>query len=121
MRTVVQWVVFALLAYVSWQVGPPYVHSRQFTTELEEVVRRNHGEPQAVVVERAVESAQSLDLPLTADGVTVRRNEHHTYVDATHTKNLQVLPGFTYAWTVTTSVDGYTVRPQTASDVIGPR
>ena len=62
--------------------------------------------------------AESLDVPLTPDGIRVRKVPRHTYLDATYTAILEVLPTVTYPWAVTVSVDGYVVRPPTAGDYL---
>ena len=117
MSNILKWVVFALVAYACWNVGPVYVHSRQFEERLEETARQNHDAPQPAIVQRTMELAASLDIPLEPQGITVRQAERHAYVDATYTADLQFLPGVSVPWTFTASVDGYVLR-QTVSDVI---
>ena len=117
-RTLVQWVVFALVAYACWQVAPIYLRSRQFEEQLEVTARQSHSLSDGVVAARALELARSYDLPVTRDGITVRQVPNHTYVDVTYTADLQLLPGRSFPWTFSASVDGYVLRPQRVSDVI---
>ena len=118
MRTLLQWAVFALVVYACWQVGPLYVHSRQFVERLEVIARQSLDAPDGVVVQRTLELASSLDLSLTADRVAVRRVPNHTFIDAAYTAELRVLPGVSVPWTFRAHVDGHVITPQRASDFI---
>ena len=118
MRTALQWLVFAAVAYACWQVGPIYVHSRQFEERLEAMARQSIHDPDGLVIQRTLELASTLALPLTAAGITVRRLQAHTYIDATYTAELNVLPGVTLPWSFEANVDGHVIESQTASDFI---
>ena len=88
MSNILKRVVFASVAYGCWNVGPVYVHSRQLEERLEETARQNHDAPQAVIVQRTMELAASLDIPLESQGITVRQVDRHAYVDTTYTADL---------------------------------
>ena len=110
MRTILQWLALAAVAYTCWQVGPIYVHSRQFEERLEAMARQSMNDPDGLVIQRTLELASTLDLPLTAAGITVRRLQAHTYIDATYTAELNVLPGVSVPWSFEASVDGHVIE-----------
>ena len=111
MRTILQWLALVAVAYTCWQVGPMYVHSRQFEERLEAMARQSLNDPDGLVIQRTLELASTLDLPLTAAGITVRRLQAHTYIDATYTAELNVLPGVAIPWSFEASVDGHVIEP----------
>ena len=118
MRAVIQLGLVALILHAMVRVGPVYVRHRQFQTQLLEMARKSFNLSEGQVIAETLSLAESLDVPLTPAGIQVRRVPRHTYIDATYTANLEIVPIVTYPWTSTVSVDGYVVRPPTASDYL---
>ncbi len=118
MRTALQWLVFGAVAYACWQVAPIYIHSRQFEERLEALARQSVNDRDGLVIQRTLELASTLALPLTASGITVRRLQAHTYIDAAYTAELNLLPGVTIPWSFEANVDGHVIESHTASDFV---
>ena len=116
MRAVIQLGLVVLILHAMVRVGPVYLRHRQFQTQLSEMARKSFTLREDQVIAETMSLAESLDLPLTPANVRVRRTPRHTYIDATYTANLEIVPMVTYPWTTTVSVDGYVVRPPTAGD-----
>jgi hypothetical protein len=118
-RTVVKLAIAALVVHAVWKVSPVYLDYVKFRDELTETARRTGARRENEILERVMEVATSMEIPVTREAVRVRKDRDHTFIDATYTENLELLPRVTYPWTINISVDGWTVKPVTLDEVLG--
>ena len=116
MKTTIQLLITAALVHLMWNVGPIYLHHRDLREQLLETARKGLGLPDGVLRSQTLELAASLDIPLAAENVQIRRGPNRTYIDTSYTVELPLLPTVTYPWTFNISVDGLVVRPPVISD-----
>lgn len=118
-RTVLKLAVVALVLHAVWRISPVYLDYVKFKDELTQTARLAGARGEGEIVARVMEVATAMELPIARDAVHVRKDRDHTFIDATYTENLEFLPRVTYPWTIRISVDGWTVKPITADDVLG--
>jgi hypothetical protein len=103
-------IVVALIANALWHVGSaliPYYKFKDSVHEAAMVTERTEND----LRQKIVELASTYDLPVTADMVTIRSQEHHTIVEASFTQPISVLPGYQFPWPFRMTVDAYVMTP----------
>lgn len=120
MKTLVKLIVVALIANALWQVGSTYATFYRFKDSVTEAAAQ-----QVTTVDdlrqKIVELAQTYDVPLTADALTITREAQHTSVQASYAKPVAVLPGYEYRWPFAIDIDAYpTAAPARRGDPIKP-
>ncbi len=107
LRRLITLIVVVLIGHAGWKVGPAYLHYFEFKAKLDETARFSGDRPEREILARVMKLAQTLKLPVTEQGVRVRRQANHTYIDVSYTQPLEVLPRYFYPWAVTISVDAW--------------
>lgn len=118
-RTVLKLAVVGAFVYAAWHVSPVYLHYVTFKDEVAQTARFGGARPEHEIVDRVMAVAGELQIPLTREAVRVRQESNHTFIDASYTEHLRLLPRVTYPWTFKISAEGWLVRPVTADDVMG--
>ena len=108
MKTILKLIVVALLANALWRAGSAYTTFYKFKDSIQEAAMQQ-GSTAQDVKQKIVELAETYDLPLMADDVTVTRDVHHTVVAASYTKPVAIFPGFEYPWPFTVDIDAYMI------------
>jgi hypothetical protein len=60
-------------------------------------------------------------VPLAEAALTVRRQDLHTFVNASYTQPVDLFPGFRYQWPFTIDIDTFTVIPIKPGDLTNPQ
>lgn len=132
MRLLVKLAILALIVHGMWRVGSSFWRFYQLEDALQEVAQFGERSTEAQLCGQALDKATALDVPLTAEAVTIRRGQNPAFncqagyqaavnaatqgptakifIDARYSEGLQVLPGYRYPWEFSTSVSAW-VRP----------
>ena len=110
-KAIVKLAVVVLAANAIWRAGSAYVSFYKFQDAVKDVAVHSRGLSDDQMKEKVIELAAAYDEPLSAEAVTVRRDEHHTFVDGSYTKPVALLPGYEYAWPFSLNVDGFVIVP----------
>ena len=104
-KLILKLAVVALLANASWRVGGAYVSHYKFEDSVQQAALFRGTKSDDVLRQRIFELASDFDIPVTEDQVTLTTSNHHTIVDGSYTRIIELAPGFTYPWEFTFHVD----------------
>ena len=114
LKLLIKLALAALVANAAWRVGSAYLTFYRFQDALAEAVRFNNRKSTDEIQQRVLDLASQYDVPLAADGFSIRRDEGHTYIDGGYTQQVGFFPGYDYPWEFTLHVDALTI-PGTAA------
>lgn len=109
LRTLLEILLVAAVAYVSFQVVPAVMLRIQFVDEMT-VAANSPVEVDAPTIKyNLLRAAASSGVTLLADDLHVSRNRERkrTFVSATYEIHINFWPSFTYVWLVRDEVEGY--------------
>jgi hypothetical protein len=118
-RTIIKFAVFLLCLNAAGRVALAYVDYARFKDRLSQLAMAVREHPESEIVGHVLELGGSMEIPVAAEGVRVRKEPNHTYIDVTYTEQLRLLPNTTYPWTFNITADGWVLRPTTVDDVLG--
>ena len=119
MKAIFKLIVVALMANALWRVGTAYASFYRFKDSVYEAAMQE-GSTEEELRKKIAGLAETYDLPLTEDAVTVTREVHHTTIQGSYTKRVAVLPGYEYPWPFNLDIDAYPVAPPIQRDLIKP-
>jgi hypothetical protein len=104
--------IVGLIANATWRIGGAYATHYRFTDAVQATTQFRGSKTDEQIHQRVIDLATQYDLPLAAEGVTVRREDNnHTIVDGAYAKPIDVVPGFTYRWPFKFHVDTFALGP----------
>jgi hypothetical protein len=108
MKTLIKLAIAALLIHATWRSGMVFWRYYQFQDEVQRVAQfagsRSEGDLQHVVMD----VAGRLQVPLTEDHVTIRREPNHLLINATYTDRIEIVPTYFYPWEFKMQADALT-------------
>jgi hypothetical protein len=102
--------IAALIANAAWQAGRTFAAHYQFRDEVRQAALIR-GQTDAQLQQRVLELAADYDIPLTADALTIRREERHVYVEGFYLRVVPIAPRVEYPWRFDWEVDAYIIDP----------
>jgi hypothetical protein len=102
--------IAALIANAAWQAGRTFADHYQFRDEVRQAALIN-GQTDAQLQSRVVELAANYAIPLTAEAISIRREERHIYVEGSYVRIVPIAPRVEYPWKFDWEVDAYIVDP----------
>jgi hypothetical protein len=102
--------IAALIANAAWQAGRTFAAHYQFRDEVRQAALIR-GQTDAQLQQRVLELAADYDIPLTADAMTIRREERHVYVEGSYLRVVPIAPRVEYPWRFDWEVDAYLIDP----------
>jgi len=108
-KSIIKIVIAVLLANALWRIASAYISYYKFQDAVQEYSIRTAGRSEEEIKNRVAELAAQYEEPVDADAVDVRKSEQHTYIQATYTKPVAVLPGYEYQWPFSMKADGYVI------------
>jgi hypothetical protein len=102
--------IAALIANAAWQAGRTFAAHYQFRDEVRQAALIR-GQTDAQLQQRVLELAADYDIPLTADALTIRREERHVYVEGSYLRVVPIAPRVEYPWRFDWEVDAYLIDP----------
>jgi hypothetical protein len=121
MRTLIKLVIVGLILHATWRTGSAYKTYYEFQDELQQLAQFAAGRSEQELQNRALEIASELKLPVLPEGISVRRKDNHTYIDAVYKAPIEILPTRRYPWEFKVSVDAWSVAVPKASEFVAPR
>jgi hypothetical protein len=132
-RVLIKLAIAALVIHAAWRVGSTYLRFYQFEDALQELAQFGEQRTDKQLCAQAKEKAVNLDIPLSAESMTIRRGSNPVFncetgfaggvapgagyvssakifIDARYTEDLRVLPGYRYPWEFKPSVNAW-IRP----------
>lgn len=113
--------IAALLVHAAWRAGTAYWNYYKFRDEVQVTAQFGGALSEREVHARVLEIASELELPISADQVTVRKEGNHTRVEAAYVDEIEILPTYRYPWAFEVNVDAFTVVVPKAEDLIPAR
>jgi hypothetical protein len=104
-KFVVKLLVVALIANAGWRVGNAYVSHYKFTDAVEQSVLFRGKRSDDALRERVFELAANFDIPVTDEDLSLRTEDNHTIVEGSYTREIELAPGFVYAWPFSFHID----------------
>jgi hypothetical protein len=111
MARLIRLAVVACIAWAAWHAGMAAWQQFQFSDTVAQIAQFGADRDEVSVRAAVLEAAAKLDLPVTTNGVSIRRQEQpaHLYIDVSYTAQVEILPRYKYPWTFTTSAHGWFV------------
>ena len=102
--------IAALIANAAWQAGRTFATHYQFRDEVRQAALVR-GQTDAQLQQRVLELAAGHDIPLTADGFSIRREDRHIYLNGSYVRVVPLAPRVEYPWRFDWEVDAYVIDP----------
>jgi hypothetical protein len=99
-----------LIANAAWQAGRTFAAHYQFRDEVRQAALIR-GQTDAQLQQRVLGLAAHYDIPLTADALTIRREERHVYIEGSYLRVVPIAPRVEYPWRFDWEVDAYLTDP----------
>jgi hypothetical protein len=111
MKTLIKLAIAIAIANALFQVGTAYLSYFQFKDAVDELATHTTG-TDAQMRDRIVELAVKYDEPVDPEAISIRREEHHTLIETTFIKDVQLFPGYVRKWPFELKVDGFVITQQ---------
>ena len=109
MKQLIKLAIAALITYAAWNAGNAWLGYIRFKDDVEQLAafgtKMSDDELRAKVLDAASQRAVSLN-----DDLVVRRENAHTFVDASYTDAVNILPWYQYPWTFEIHVSAITLQ-----------
>ncbi len=115
-KNIIKLAVVLLILHAAFRFGTAYLHYEQFKDAVHEMALFSKEKDDAVVIDRVMELAGKYKIPLEREFVQVRRDEEHTYVDASYVEMIDWLPGYRRPWQFDVGAAAWHVRTPTLGD-----
>jgi hypothetical protein len=102
--------IAALIANAAWQAGRTFADHYQFRDEVRQAAL-SKGLTDAQLQSRVLELAVNHDIPLTAEAISIRREERHVYVGGSYVRIVPIAPRLDYPWKFEWEIDAYVTDP----------
>lgn len=109
-RNIIRLAVILLVVHALYRFVPIYVHYQEFKDAVNEAAMFSKDRSEAQIADLVMELAAKYQVPLDRDAVSVRREQHHTYIDASYVEQVQWLPGYRRPQKFTIAADALDVR-----------
>jgi hypothetical protein len=106
-KTILKLAVAALIANATYRVGSAYLDHYRFTDGVKEATQFRGARSDNEVRNRIFDLASQYDIPVDGETLSLRVEQGHTIVDASYTRPIQLLPGYTYDWPFSMHVDTF--------------
>jgi hypothetical protein len=111
MRTIIKLIVAGLVVHGTWRAGSAYWGYYQFRDGLRDVAQFSRGRAEHDIQKRALEIASQLELPVRPEHIAVRREQDHTFIDASYQTEIELLPAYYYPWEFQVKIDAWSIDP----------
>ena len=111
MKTLIKLAIAIAAANAIFHVASAYLSHYQFKDSVEELAMHTSG-TEAQMKDRIVELAGKYEEPVDPDAISIRREEHHTFVEMSYSKDVQLFPGYVRKWPFEVKVDAFIIAQQ---------
>ena len=116
-KTLIKLAVVLLVLNALYRFGSAYYRYEVFKDAVREMALFSKEKEDSVVIDRVMELAAKHGVPLEREFVQVRRDEEHTYVDASYVDMIQWLPGYQRPWQFDVGAAAWHVRVPTPEPI----
>lgn len=113
--------IVALVANAVWHAFVPYSAHFKFKDAVEAASLYGWEKPDDELRAKVLAIAAEHDVPLTAEGFTLKREEKHTIIDGAYTQPIEIIPGFAYHYTFTWHTDTAYAQPPKLNELAAPK
>jgi len=97
-KLLIKLAIVVVVANACWRVGSAYVSHYKFEDSVQQLTLFRGQRTDEQLRARVFEIASDFDIPVTDENVSLRTEEHHTKVDGTYIRPIEVFPGYKYPW-----------------------
>lgn len=119
LRNLIRVGVILLVAHALYRFVPVYVHYYQFQDAVKETAMFARDRVESDLVDRVMTLAERYDIPLQREAVQVTKDKENTYIVVSYEEQIEWLPKYKRTMPFSVSVEGWHVKPPTASDALG--
>jgi hypothetical protein len=121
MKLLLKLAIVALLANATWHLWAIYSAHFKFKDAVQAAAQYGSNKSEDELRSRILELAAQYDLPITEASFTVRREAHHTIVDGSYERKVELAPGFVYPWPFSWRIDTLSVEDLQNDRLIVPK
>ena len=118
MKTILKLALVALIANATWHLFQAYSAHFRFKDSVQATAQYRGNKGENEVRDRVLELASQYDVPVSNENLSVKIVDKHTIVETSYTRPVSLLPGFSYPWPFSVSVDTFTVAPPKLDDLL---
>jgi hypothetical protein len=104
MRTLIKLLIGLLIVNAAWRVGSAYYQHYAFTDAVQHEAQFAADTSMENTLARVVEIAQTMNVPVREEDVSVRKDHNRVYIDAVYTEQIEVVPTYRVPWEFKVSV-----------------
>lgn len=109
MRTLIRLVIAALIVHGSWRAGTVSWRYYKFRDNLQAAAQFAGPGTVPELHARAMEIASEFAIPVMPEQVHVRQVKNRTFIDATYTDQIEILPRYFYPWEFKVNIETFTI------------
>lgn len=121
MGKLIKLAIAALLIHGTWRAGAAYWDYYKFRDQVQATAQLAGALSEREIQARVLEIAADLEIPISPDRVSVRKEANHTRVEAAYVDEIEILPTYRYPWEFELGVDAFTVVAPKTEDLIPAR
>jgi hypothetical protein len=109
MKTILKLALAALIINACWHAGTAFWRYYRFKDEVQQAALFGSSKPDVDLQNGVIDTARRMQLPLAPGSVSVHREEGHTYVTATYTEQIQLVPTYYFPYQFNLNLDVLTL------------
>jgi hypothetical protein len=109
MKTIIKLLLAAAIVHATWKTGSAYFRYYKLKDGAHAAALFAGSRSEGEIENRVLDIAHELDVPINPGQIAVRREPNHTFVNATYTERIEVLPSYFYPWQFHLNLDVITM------------
>jgi hypothetical protein len=109
MKAIIKLLIAALILHATWRAGTVYFRYYEFKNDVTQIAQFGIRQTDNELRNDVVDTAKRRGIPVTADDVTVRRQNRHILIDANYVEQVELAPRYFYPWDAKLHVDVLTL------------
>ena len=109
MKAIIQLLIAALILHATWRAGTAYLRYYEFRDDVTQIAQFGVRQADNELLNAVVDAAKRRAIALTADNVTIRRENRHIIIDANYVEQVELAPRYFYPWDAKLHVDVLTL------------
>jgi hypothetical protein len=108
-KTIFKLAIAALIINATWHAGMAFWRYYRFKDEVQQAALFGSSKPEGDLQNGVIDTARRMQLPLAPASVNVHRDEGHTYVTATYTEQIELVPTYSFPYQFNLNLDVLTL------------
>jgi len=109
MKTIIKLLLAAAIVHATWKTGSAYFRFYKLKDGAHAAALFAGERSETEIQNRVFDIARELDIPINPGQIEVRREPNHTFVNATYTDRIELLPQYFYPWQFRLNLDVLTL------------